>query len=188
MDLDVSVFRAVNSTAHGPAIDGVAGFVSEFGSWSIVVVLAAVCVREGLARSRSTVVVVAASALVATLVCFALKTAVSAPRPPDLLKDVQLVFAFNAADIHSRSWPSGHTTLAFALVVPFALMRPRAAPLLVVPFLVGLSRIYVGAHFPSDVLAGAVIGSASGVLSRAAWTRLGPPAPENVVPPPRVEA
>lgn len=175
MDLDVSVFRAINEAGHAPAIDSVAAFVSEFGTWSISVVLAALCIREGWPRARPAILVVAASVIPAVLLCQALKLFVSAPRPFDLLKTIHVVEVLGAGTKHANSWPSGHTTLAFAVVVPFVLVKgKRWAPLLVVPFLVGLSRVYVGAHFPSDVLAGALVGSLCGVAARGAWTRLGP--------------
>jgi membrane-associated phospholipid phosphatase len=57
------------------------------------------------------------------------------------------------------SFPSGHSVTAFASVVALAYFLPRWRwPLLALGCLVGLSRIIIGAHYPSDVLAGAAIG------------------------------
>jgi undecaprenyl-diphosphatase len=61
----------------------------------------------------------------------------------------------------SASFPSGHATTAFALAVLLALWYPRFGwVFLGLAGLVGLSRVILGSHFPSDVLAGAVLGSA----------------------------
>lgn len=58
------------------------------------------------------------------------------------------------------SFPSGHATTAFAAAVLLGLWYPRWAGVFVgLAVLVGLSRVLLGAHFPSDVLAGAVLGS-----------------------------
>ena len=64
----------------------------------------------------------------------------------------------------SFSFPSGHATLAFAVAFVFAAKYPKFRyPLFALAALVAFSRIYIGMHFPSDVLAGAVLGSAVGL-------------------------
>ncbi len=67
-----------------------------------------------------------------------------------------------------RSFPSGHTSQAFFMATLFA-SHFQANPAVVVilftsALLVGITRIYVGAHYPRDVLAGAILGSAWGGL------------------------
>ncbi|MCS7462986.1 phosphatase PAP2 family protein [Paenibacillus doosanensis] len=63
-----------------------------------------------------------------------------------------------------HSFPSGHTTACFAIALPIAYALPWLSPILLpVAFFVGLSRIYLGLHYPSDCLAGLLIAAA------AAW-------------------
>jgi len=58
------------------------------------------------------------------------------------------------------SFPSGHATTAFAAAILLALWYPRARCLFLgLAGMVALSRILLGSHFPSDVLAGALLGS-----------------------------
>ena len=58
------------------------------------------------------------------------------------------------------SFPSGHATTAFAAAIVLAFMYPRQAGVFTgAAVVVGLSRVLLGAHFPSDVLAGAILGS-----------------------------
>lgn len=68
-------------------------------------------------------------------------------------------------DYTYQSFPSGHTTAAFAIAVAFLVLRPKAWPLaLLYAGLVGWSRLALHVHHPSDVLMGAILGSVCGWL------------------------
>lgn len=57
-------------------------------------------------------------------------------------------------------FPSGHTSRAFALATALAIEFPRWRIILIlIAVLIGFSRIYIGVHYPTDVLGGAVLGS-----------------------------
>lgn len=65
----------------------------------------------------------------------------------------------------SSSFPSGHSATAAAGTITLSVVYPPLAPLLVVcGLLVCLSRIYLGVHYPLDVLAGALIGTVVSVV------------------------
>ena len=59
------------------------------------------------------------------------------------------------------SFPSGHTSSSFAAGVVLYLLLPRkyGVPAMILAFLIGISRLYVGVHYPTDVLGGMVMGT-----------------------------
>jgi undecaprenyl-diphosphatase len=74
------------------------------------------------------------------------------------------------------SLPSGHATTAFAVLVAFGTLWPRARTvLLVYAFLIAVSRVVVTAHYPTDVAVGALVGIGGALLVRRyfALRRLG---------------
>ena len=114
---------------------------------------------RALARLGSIIIVVLSSWGLVGL----LKDAFAVPRPFEALPGVSTLI-----DMPSGwSFPSGHTTMAFALATTVLLLHHKHRPkrevwfivlLYVVAIFVGFSRVYVGVHYPLDVLAGAVLG------------------------------
>lgn len=72
------------------------------------------------------------------------------------------------------SFPSGHATSAFAAAGVVAALHPRLrAPVLVLAALIALSRVYLGVHFSTDVIAGAALGLSIATVVVAVGRRLG---------------
>lgn len=72
--------------------------------------------------------------------------------------------------LKDHSFPSGHTTAIFASTVPYMVAFPALTVILLpLACIVGFSRIYLGLHYPSDVMAGLVIGSGVAAGTIALW-------------------
>jgi len=104
-----------------------------------------------------------AGAGLATLLCQVLKRRLLRPRPSRAIPG----FFPLAENPDAFSFPSGHTAAAFAVALALAGEPFGAGPLaLLLACGIALSRVYLGAHYPLDVLAGAALGSGTGLLAR----------------------
>ena len=151
--------------------------LSLIGSFGIVWLLLAVAI-SGFSWSRPWLWTrVGAAILLAESVSGALKVAVERDRPP-LSRPVPEPLLESPSTF---SFPSGHATVSFACATVLALAVPRLRwPLFALAVLVAWSRVYVGVHYPGDVLAGALLGLAIATALRmlaGALRRSGPPLP-----------
>jgi undecaprenyl-diphosphatase len=135
--------------ALNPIFEGLTYAGSYGGLWLALAALAAVLLR----RPQVFVWTLVADGA-AELLSDGLKAAIPRARPH--------VHALVARP-HTHSFPSGHATTSFACATVIALLVPRVRiPALVLAAAVAWSRVYVGVHFPLDVLAGAALGAAIG--------------------------
>ena len=101
--------------------------------------------------------------LVNAFVTTALKYSIKRDRPFVTYPDIEKVTSGG-----SSSFPSGHTSEAFSTATSLSIAFPKwyiIAPSYIWAGAVGYSRMDLGVHYPSDVLAGAIIGSGSAFLS-----------------------
>ena len=161
--LDARTYEFLNGLPHNRYSDRYIALVSDLGEgagWAFAGLwLAALDGRRG---RRAAIASTAAAALSTYIAQRLLKPIFRRNRPWFTREAAQVV----GGKTPDHSFPSGHTAASFAAATALALAYPSARPLLyATATAVGLSRVHLGHHFPSDVLAGALLGTGIGLLS-----------------------
>ncbi|MFE3321949.1 phosphatase PAP2 family protein [Nocardia sp. NPDC059195] len=165
--MDDTMSRAVSRIPESAADRGILRLTRSANTGGLwLAVAAALAVKPGRPRRAALrgVIALGGSSFVVNLV---LKTLIPRRRPPAEL--MPLGRRLVAAPV-SSSFPSGHSANAAAFATAVALESPRTA-LAVAPVAaaVAYSRIHTGAHWPSDVLVGASVGTAVALTTRRWW-------------------
>jgi len=169
--MDSRVSSALALTLHSPGYE-IAELITRLGSGTIVVPLLLVSIAVLWARGNKQFAVAGVTGfLVARVITDGLKRLVERPRP----SIEELGYIPDGYDL--LSFPSGHTTSScylygFLLLVYFTCMRSASLRLmatvltLILVLSVGLSRVMLGEHFPSDVAGGLMSGGIGILVAR----------------------
>ena len=141
-----------------PIIEGVSWIGTDGAVWIVIAALLAV-----LWRRPGVFLQVVAADLASAVLSYGLRDWIGRDRPP-------LTYARPKPLVgvpHSGSFPSGHAATAFACATLLAFAAPRlAVPFLLLAAAIAFSRVYVGVHYPLDVIGGAALGVAVAIALR----------------------
>jgi len=162
-----SSLLAVANALRSPFLDIFFPAITWLGSLWLLVPFCELLILTWRGGSRTNPWCIAVSLLVASLAAFLLKIMFARPRPELFASIITL-----PAD---AAFPSAHAAqvmavgLALMLVLPARWRWPLAVPIIALVLLVGASRLYLQVHWPSDVVAGYVLGVLSALLVRWLW-------------------
>jgi undecaprenyl-diphosphatase len=126
--------------------------------WAVLGLAIGLWLGLGLLRAVSLGLFAALVTFAADAASFGVKDLFERPRPFVAHPQIDPLYV-----VHSSSFPAGHAATAFAGATVLAYFAPRWAPgLFALAVAIGDSRVYVGVHYPGDVLAGAALGAAVG--------------------------
>jgi undecaprenyl-diphosphatase len=154
---DERIFRLLNGNWLNPILDRLLPFATDAGNFILPFVVAAiVIVLVGRVRGLRFLVLAVVSVVAADAIgTHIFKYSFLRARPCIALADVRLLVGCTKLP----SFPSNHAVNASVLATLISLYMPRLClPATALAILVGYSRIYVGVHYPLDVLAGSVLG------------------------------
>lgn len=169
---DIRLFTLINSFPHNFILDSFFAFFSGIGSWGLVWLLIAVVlfVWEEAEDKKCFIALALAIILSLTLVELGLKNIIKRQRPEFLLLETIIV----GKTIDSFSFPSGHATVAFAAFFVLSSFHKKWKWFCFsLALLISFSRIYLGRHYPSDVLIGGVLGILIGFFSLKCSEKIG---------------
>ena len=166
LHIDFTLYKSLNGFAYRhDAFEDVLRFLAQDAQFFFVALLGVLFFTRGKWRSRNGrhgVVAAGFSALLALGVAHLLGELWVRPRP--YISHPGEAHLFIPAS-HDPSFPSDHATAAFAIAVALFLRHRKAGSLaLVLASVLALGRVAVGTHYPGDVIAGAMIGTAAALV------------------------
>lgn len=150
--IDISLFNLINREWANPFFNFIMPYVTEVGSGKLLFVAALIVLLFKKRKKMAGIMLFAGLTVSYYMVDF-LKGHFARPRPFAMIADVHLLIT---AD--NFSFPSGHATLVFMAAAIMTKFFGRYLTFFSIASLVGFSRVYLGAHYVSDVAAGALLG------------------------------
>ncbi|MCJ7663703.1 MAG: phosphatase PAP2 family protein [Desulfobacterales bacterium] len=178
VDLDTALLRLLNVQWTNPFLDRVIPLFSHFDLWKIplIVLLIVMVVRE---RLKGVIIVIGLglTILLSESMCtIVVKELIDRIRPCHIHAWVRLIEGYCPK---SPAFPSSHATNITAAITFLSFFFPRWLFVMVpLALLVGYSRVYLGVHYPFDVVGGAILGAGCGwavfvVFKKFVFPRLG---------------
>lgn len=151
---------------HSPELDALFTFITFLGDGLFTVIIFFALII--FTRYRKIAIQILLAFLLSGLLTHLFKNTFLLPRPFELLKNTSYQFFIEGVTNKGwKSFPSGHTTSIFSLTTIIAFnVRSRIVQLFltVIAAITAYSRIYLGCHFPEDILAGASIGTIVSII------------------------
>lgn len=135
--------------------------ITDLGGAIFITVFTLSLVIFGSPRNKLVGVEALLALAISQIIVHSLKRLLNRERPYKILEQLNTF----GIDLSDYSFPSGHTTASFSLATSLALNIPRFTIIvLFLAMLIAISRIYLGVHYPTDVVAGLILGVGSAII------------------------
>jgi undecaprenyl-diphosphatase len=152
-NMDLSLFYFFNITIHNQFFDVLMPLITYAGTQIFWIIICIGLYVFGGQKAKETALICLLALFIAYFASEILKFILARPRPYEVLAGTR-----HLMDVGGYSLPSGHTTAVFAAFTVIGVKYGHLFIFLGMACLVAISRIYMGVHYPSDVLAGALLG------------------------------
>lgn len=158
--MDLYIFNIINGLAgKWVCLDGLAIFFAKYFEYALILFLIVLLVVNFKKHWRIVLVSLASAAISRFVLATLIRVLWFRPRPFVSLNFIPLINQSPA----EASFPSGHASFYFALsTVVFLYNKKIGIFFYISSFLIVLARVFIGIHWPSDILAGALIGILTG--------------------------
>lgn len=156
LNIDGGLLLLIQEYVRNPILDKIMIFITTLGNGGMIWIAATIILL--IPKKTRKVGIMSGAALLGSLIINnnIIKNLVQRPRPFVTFSDLQILIPTPS----EFSFPSGHTSSSFAAAGVFYSNLPKkfGVPAVILAGLIGLSRLYVGVHYPTDVIAGIIMG------------------------------
>ncbi|MDF2884464.1 MAG: phosphatase family protein [Clostridiaceae bacterium] len=157
---DAIILRLINSSLKCSALDILMPIITYFGSGFVTIPLCAAAILNKNAAVHKFGVGSAWALSISYIISEIIKITVNRLRPFLKMENLNI----KKIGIDKYSFPSGHTTAAFSIGIMGSLFFPPVSVIFIsTAFAIGISRMYLGVHYPTDVFAGSILGSITSI-------------------------
>lgn len=162
-EFDIYILQFIQNNMHTPVLDKLMIFATKLGNngliWIFISILLVIISKKHKKAGFVTLLALFIGAMLGEVI---IKHIVQRPRPFLEMNTIKLLIP----KPKSFSFPSGHTTAAFAAVVVLSrYFKKYSIEFFILAFLIAFSRMYLCVHYPTDVLAGIILGIISGKIA-----------------------
>jgi undecaprenyl-diphosphatase len=153
---DIAVFYMINHRVKCRLLDFLMPTITHLGCAAFTIGLAVAALILGIGSEQNIGWNISMSLAFSHLLIHVIKKIVHRPRPNTALSQVNTF----CISLYDYSFPSGHTTAAFSVAASIAAVFPEMGLyVMTLAGCVGISRVYLGVHYPTDIIIGALIGT-----------------------------
>ena len=170
LTLDGNILLWIQNNLRSDVLTPIVVFITRLGDVGFIWIVGILILSVRKQTRKTGVMTFSALFLSALAVSVVLKNVVARVRPYEVVQGLTSLIGAQK----DYSFPSGHTAGSFAAAVVMFKMLPKkiGVPAVVLAFLIGLSRLYVGVHYLSDVIFGALVGTVIAIIVVAIEKRI----------------
>ena len=163
MELDGQILLWIQDYLRTPWLDAIMTRITVLGDHGILWILVTLALLI-YPKTRRVGLICFISLALSVIFCNGLlKNLVDRPRPYTQIPDLKLL----VKEADDASFPSGHSSSSFCVAIVCLKRLPKkfGIPAIIMAALIALSRLYVGIHYPTDVIVGTILGIVLGLIA-----------------------